>query len=127
MGGERFAHLVERLQWLPEHVNFTNLARCGGWSTRWFAHGFPFARQAAACRRTAGPECSFVPKSGRKIWGLGWFWSGMVRAGLLESGGRATEKSRSGRDRGLPEPRAASVNGVWAQNKSMRKSIQSGT
>ena len=58
-----FGHLVELLLWQPERVNFTNLERCGGRSARtharWFARDFPFAR--------------FVPKSGHKTWGLGWF------------------------------------------------------
>ena len=25
-------------------------------------------------------DASFVPKSGDRTWGLGWFWSGMARA-----------------------------------------------
>ena len=88
-----FAHLVELLLWQPERVNFTNLERCGGWSARtharWFARDFPFAHLAVAALGAAQPQpvgellaldASFVPKSGDKTWGLGWFWSGMARA-----------------------------------------------
>ena len=88
-----FAHLVELLQWLPERVNFTNLEHCGGWSVRtharWFARAVPFARLAVAALGILRPrpvgellalDASFVPKSGDRTWGLGWFWSGMARA-----------------------------------------------
>ena len=92
-----FAHLVELLQWLPERVNFTRLEHCGGWSVRtqarWFARAFPFARLAVAALeiillpRPFGEllalDAGFVPKSGDKTWGLGWFWSGMARAARL--------------------------------------------
>ena len=40
---------------------------------------------------------------------------------------RATEKSRSDQARGLSEPCATTLNGAWAQNRSMLKSIQCGT
>ena len=40
---------------------------------------------------------------------------------------RATEKSRSDQDRGLSESCATTLNGAWAQNRSMLKSIQCGT
>ncbi len=88
-----FAHLVELLLWQPERVNFTNLEHCGGRSARtharWFARDFPFARLAVAALGALRPrpvgellvlDASFVPKSGHKTWGLGWFWSGMDRA-----------------------------------------------
>ena len=88
-----FAHLVALLQWLPERVNFTHLERYGGWSARtharWFARAFPFARLAVAALGILRPrpvgellalDASFVPKSGDRTWGLGWFWSGMARA-----------------------------------------------
>ena len=88
-----FAHLMELLQWLPERVNFTHLERYGGWSVRtharWFGRPFPFARLAVAALGALLPrpvgellvlDASFVPKSGSRTWGLGWFWSGMARA-----------------------------------------------
>ena len=88
-----FAHLVDLLLWQPERVHFTHLERCGGRSARtharWFARDFPFARLAVAALGAAHPQpvgellaldASFVPKSGDKTWGLGWFWSGMARA-----------------------------------------------
>ena len=88
-----FAHLVALLLWQPERVNFTNLERYGGRSARtharWFGRAFPFARLAVAALGALRPrpvgellvlDASFVPKSGHKTWGLGWFWSGMARA-----------------------------------------------
>ena len=91
--GAHFAHLVELLQWQPERVNFTNLEHCDGWSARtharWFARDFPFARLAMAALGVLQPrpirellvlDASFVPKSGDKTWGLGWFRAGIARA-----------------------------------------------
>ena len=88
-----FAHLIELLQWLPERVSFTNLECGSGWSVRtharWFARSFPFTRLAVAAlgallSRPVGEllvlDASFVPKSGGKTWGLGWFRAGMARA-----------------------------------------------
>ncbi len=48
-------------------------------------------------------------------------------ATLVGSANRATEKSRSDQARGLSEPCATTLNGAWAQNRSMLKSIQCGT
>lgn len=90
---DHFAHLVELLRWQPERVNFTNLEHCGGRSARtharWFARDFPCARLAVAALGALRPrpvgelpalDANFVPKSGDKTWGLGWFGSGMARA-----------------------------------------------
>ncbi len=85
-----FAHMMELLQWLPTRVNFTNLKHYDGWSVRtharWFAR-LLFARLAVAALRVLHPrprwellvlDTSFMPKSGRKTWGVGWFWSGIA-------------------------------------------------
>ena len=90
------AHLLALLQWLPGRLNFTGLEAHGGWSARtharWFGRPFPFARLAVGTLAAVHPrvakglgellvvDTSFVAKSGRKTWGVGWFWSGMARA-----------------------------------------------
>ena len=90
------AHLLALLQWLPGGLNFTGLEAHGGWSARtharWFGRPFPFARLAVGTLAAVHPrvakglgellvvDTSFVAKSGRKTWGVGWFWSGMARA-----------------------------------------------
>ena len=94
--GSHFAHVTGLLQWLPGHLNFTNLEHYGGHSARtharWFARPFPFARLAVAALGALPPrvseglgellamDASFVSKSGDKTWGTGWFGSGMARA-----------------------------------------------
>lgn len=90
------AHLLALLQWQPGRVHFSGLEAYGGRAARtyarWLARPFPFARLAVgtlAAVHPQGPEglgtllaldTRFVSKSGRKTWGVGWFWSGMARA-----------------------------------------------
>ena len=90
------AHLLGRLQWQPGPLNFSGLAAYGERAARtyarWFDRPIPFARLAVGTLATVHPrvskglgellslDASFVAKSGRKTWGMGWFWSGMARA-----------------------------------------------
>ena len=90
------AHLLALLQWQPGRVHFTGLEAYGGHAARtharWLGRPFPFARLAVGTLAAVHPQVpkglggllaldtSFVSKSGRKTWGVGWFRAGMARA-----------------------------------------------
>lgn len=72
-------------------VNFTNLSRycalCERTLRRWFVRPFDFAGFNRLCLAQVIPagdlqlfaiDASFLPKSGKKTYGLDWFWNGCL-------------------------------------------------
>jgi len=83
------AHLLGLLLMLPGHATFRNLSRYSAYHerslTRWYARDFDFVSlNKAAILHVIPPEheqalvidASFVPKSGKKTYGLDHFWNG---------------------------------------------------
>jgi hypothetical protein len=83
------AHLLGLLLMLPGHATFRNLSRYSSYHertfARWYARDFDFVSlNKAAITKVISPEheqalvidASFVPKSGRKTYGLDCFWHG---------------------------------------------------
>jgi DDE superfamily endonuclease len=83
------AHLLGLLLMLPGHATFRNLGRYSSYHektlTRWYARDFDFVSlNKAAIIEVIPPEhaqalvidASFVPKSGKKTYGLDRFWNG---------------------------------------------------
>ena len=83
------AHLLELLLMLPGHATFRNLSRYSSYHertfARWYAKDFDFVSlNKAAITAVIPPEheqalvidASFVPKSGKKTYGLERFWNG---------------------------------------------------
>ncbi|SRR5258706_8748247 len=83
------AHLFGLLLMLPGHATFRNLSRYSAYHektlTRWYARDFDFvALNKAAILHVIPPaheqalvlDASFVPKSGKKTYGLDRFWNG---------------------------------------------------
>jgi hypothetical protein len=83
------AHLLGLLLMLPGHATFRNLSRYSSYHertlTRWYARDFDFVSlNKAAIIQVIPPEhdqalvidASFVPKSGKKTYGLDRFWNG---------------------------------------------------
>lgn len=83
------AHLLGLLLMFPGHATFRNLSRYSPYHertfARWYARDFDFvALNKAAITRVIPPEheqalvidASFVPKSGKKTYGLDRFWNG---------------------------------------------------
>lgn len=83
------AHLLGLLLMLPGHATFRNLSRYSSYHertfSRWYARDFDFVSlNKAAITRGIPPEheqalvvdASFVPKSGKKTYGLDHFWNG---------------------------------------------------
>ena len=83
------AHLLGLLLMLPGHATFRNLSRYSSYHertfSRWYAKDFDFVSlNKAAITRVLPPEheqalvvdASFVPKSGKKTYGLDRFWNG---------------------------------------------------
>jgi len=83
------AHLLGLLLMLPGHATFRNLSRYSAYHertfARWYARDFDFvALNKAAILRVIPPahqqalviDASFVPKSGKKTYGLDRFWNG---------------------------------------------------
>ena len=83
------AHLLGLLLMLPGHATFRNLSRYSSYHertfSRWYARDFDFVSlNKAAITRVIPPEheqalvvdASFVPKSGKKTYGLDRFWNG---------------------------------------------------
>lgn len=81
--------LLTALTYLPNRFNFRNLGRYTELHektfSRWFSRRFDFlafnllALQGVlqgAGERIVAIDASFVPKSGRKSYGLDWFWNG---------------------------------------------------
>lgn len=81
--------LLTALMYLPSRVNFRNLGRYTDLNektfSRWFLRPFDFLAFNLLILKEVligGGECiaaidaSFVPKRGRKSYGLGWFWNG---------------------------------------------------
>jgi len=81
--------LLNTLMYLPSRVNFRNLGRYTGLNektfSRWFLRGFDFPAfnllmlkdvPSVSSGDVAGMDAVFVPKSGRKSHGLGWYWNG---------------------------------------------------
>lgn len=81
--------LLNALMYLPSRVNFRNLGRYTDRNektfSRWFSRPFDFLtfnllilkdvlHGSGEC--IAAIDASFVPKSGRKSYGLGWYWNG---------------------------------------------------
>ncbi len=81
--------LLNALMYLPSRFNFRNLGRYTDLNektfSRWFLRTFDFSdfnlrmlkevlRDGGEC--IAAVDASYVPKSGRKSHGLGWFWNG---------------------------------------------------
>src|SRR5258705_9140976 len=82
------AHLLGRLLMLPGHATFRNLSRYSSYDertfSRWYAREFDFVSfNKAAIIHVMPPEheqalvvdASFVPKSGKKTYGLDRFWN----------------------------------------------------
>ena len=82
-------HLVGLLLMLPGHATFRNLSRYSSYDdrtfSRWYAKEFDFVSlNKAASTHVTPPEheqalvidASFVPKSGKKTYGLDRFWKG---------------------------------------------------
>lgn len=83
------AHLLGLLLMLPGHATFRNLSRYSSYHertfSRWYARDFDFVSlNKAAITAVIPPEheqalvidASFVPKSGKKTYGLDRFWNG---------------------------------------------------
>src|SRR5438445_2847712 len=83
------AHLLGLLLMLPGHATFRNLSRYSSYHertfARWYARDFDFVSlNKAAIIHVIPPEhaqalvidASFVPKSGKKTYGLDRFWNG---------------------------------------------------
>jgi hypothetical protein len=83
------AHLLRLLLMLPGHATFRNLSRYSAYHertfARWYARDFDFVSlNKAAITQVIPPEheqalvidASFVPKSGKKTYGLDRFWNG---------------------------------------------------
>src|SRR5438874_12502451 len=83
------AHLLGLLLMLPGHATFRNLSRYRSYHertfARWYARDFDFVSlNKAAIIQVIPPEhaqalvidASFVPKSGKKTYGLDRFWNG---------------------------------------------------
>ena len=83
------AHLLRLLLMLPGHAPFRNLSRYSAYHertfARWYARDFDFVSlNKAAITQVIPPEheqalvidASFVPKSGKKTYGLDRFWNG---------------------------------------------------
>jgi hypothetical protein len=81
--------LLNALMYLPSRVNFRNLGRYTERNektfSRWFSRNFDFLAfnllilKDVPCSNgecVAGMDASFMPKSGRKSYGLGWYWNG---------------------------------------------------
>ncbi|MBK8451735.1 MAG: transposase [Thiofilum sp.] len=81
--------LFNALMYLPSRVNFRNLGRYSDCHektfSRWFSRSFDFLAFNLLIlqdvlhgkgERIAAIDASFVPKSGRKSYGLDWFWNG---------------------------------------------------
>lgn len=81
--------LLNALMYLPSRFNFRNLGRYTDLHektfSRWFMRRFDFLEfnqrmlndvLADKSERIAAVDASYVPKSGRKSYGLGWFWNG---------------------------------------------------
>lgn len=81
--------LLTALMYLPSRFNFRNLGRythCHEKTfSRWFQRPFDFLSfnllllegvLQGSGERVAAMDASFVPKSGRKSYGLDWFWNG---------------------------------------------------
>src|SRR5438093_5735700 len=91
-----FTWLFERWWMMPVRYNFLNLSRYGGYSEKaiheQFKKKLPFVRLFhEVFEPLKNKECvaafdpSYVGKSGKKTYGLGWFWSGTdsrVKKGL---------------------------------------------
>jgi hypothetical protein len=86
------AHLLGLLLMLPGHATFRNLSRYSSYHertfARWYARDFDFVSlNKAAIIQVIPPEhaqalvidASFVPKSGKKTYGLDRFWNGSHR------------------------------------------------
>lgn len=82
--------LLNALMYLPSRFNCRNLGRYTDLHektfSRWFMRHFDFLEfnqrvlkdvLADKSNRIAAVDASYVPKSGRKSYGLGWFWSGV--------------------------------------------------
>jgi DDE superfamily endonuclease len=83
------AHLLGLLLMLPGHATFRNLSRYSGYHertfARWYARDFDFVSlNKAAISQVIPPDheqaliidASFVPKNGKKTYGLDRFWNG---------------------------------------------------
>lgn len=83
------AHLLRLLLMLPGHATFRNLSRYSSYHertfARWYARDFDFVSlNQAAIAQVLPPEhaqalvidASFIPKSGKKTYGLDRFWNG---------------------------------------------------
>jgi len=83
------AHLLGLLLMLPGHATFRNLSRYSSYHertfARWYASDFDFVSLNKAAITTVLPpaheqalviDASFVPKSGKKTYGLDRFWNG---------------------------------------------------
>ena len=83
------AHLLGLLLMLPGHATFRNLSRYSAYHertfARWYTRDFDFVSlNKAAIIRVISPthqqalviDASFVPKSGKKTYGLDRFWNG---------------------------------------------------
>ena len=83
------AHLLRLLLMLPGHATFRNLSRYSAYHertfARWYARDFDFVSlNKAAITQVIPPaheqalviDASFVPKSGKKTYGLDRFWNG---------------------------------------------------
>lgn len=81
--------LLNALMYLPSRFNFRNLARYSDCHektfSRWFSRPFDFATFNLLMLKNilqdrgehiAALDTSFIPKSGRKSHGLGWYWNG---------------------------------------------------
>ena len=90
------AHLLGLLLLLPGHATFRNLSRYSSYHertfARWYARDFDFvALNKVAITAVIPPEhaqalvidASFVPKSGKKTYGLDRFWNGSHRVVYL--------------------------------------------
>jgi hypothetical protein len=83
------AHLLSLLLLVPGHATFRNLSRYSPYHektfARWYAKDFDFVTLNKAAITTVVPpqhtqalvlDASFVPKSGKKTYGLDRFWNG---------------------------------------------------
>jgi DDE superfamily endonuclease len=83
------AHLLGLLLMLPGHATFRNLSRYSSYHertfSRWYARDFDFVSLNKAAITAVLPpaheqalviDASFVPKSGKKTYGLDRFWNG---------------------------------------------------
>ena len=100
-------------------INFTNLARFAPFCEQTFRHHFgkffdwvrfnlavlsllresrEERQEQERCFLTGAIDCSFLPKSGKKTWGLGRFWSSTLGKARLGGIGAGFD-----RDSGRPE------------------------